>query len=146
MKQLTKKKPKLGKKIEKNGPISHLKRIIKLSKTFWRRFQMVAFLCGIEQNLLLQKTKLQFDILSVYRMAATRETRDKGSILPPPNLVAYNFYALHRGDVLQIHIVTCYITTHFVTARQNKKNEGLKQTIPGSSFHSLPTLIRKKCI
>ena len=63
MKQLTKKKPKMGKKIE-NGPIFHLKRIIKLSKTMWHRFQMVAFLCGIEQNLLLQKTKLQFQKVS----------------------------------------------------------------------------------
>ena len=60
MKQLTKKKPKMVKKKFKNGPIFHLKRIIKLSKTLWHRFQMVGFLCVIEQNLLLQKIKLQF--------------------------------------------------------------------------------------
>ena len=54
-----KKKTKIDKKIEKNGPILHFKRIIKISKTLWLRFQMFAFLCGIDQNLLLQETKLQ---------------------------------------------------------------------------------------
>ena len=46
------KKTKIDKQNRKNGPILHLKRVIKLSKILWHRFQMAAFLCGIDQNLL----------------------------------------------------------------------------------------------
>ena len=41
------------------GHFWHLKRIIKLSETLWYRFQMAAYSCSIDQNLLLQRNQVK---------------------------------------------------------------------------------------